>query len=136
MKKTSTEKHSFIIKSLMIASFCTITASCGLFTPYVVSFRDMETESFKGNNMNKTASVSVCYDSLSYSLEDADKLAAEECAIINAEAKFISSKNLSCSLFSPDMANYICIDKETKNPVVFTSEYRKERLLNKEKPVF
>lgn len=116
--------------------FCFTTASCGFFTPYVVSFRDMETESFKGENMNRTASVSICYDSSSYSIQKADKLAEDECNIIGAKAKFIGTENLSCSLFSPDVANYICVDKGTEKPIVFDTAYRKERLLKGVVPTF
>ena len=117
-------------------SLCTATTACGFFSPYTVSFRDIETASLQGETINQTANVSICYNSLYYSAEDADKMAAAECNIIDAKAKFVSTESFSCSLFSPTSATYVCVDPKTEQPITFNQEFRKERLTQKIKPVF
>jgi len=116
--------------------FCASTTACGFFSPYTVSFRDIETESLQGETVNKTATVSVCYNPLYYSIEDADKIAETECEMIDAKAKFTGEESMSCSLLSPTTANYVCIDKDSEKPVIFTADYRKERLMQGTKPAF
>ena len=114
--------------------FSFLVSACSAFDPYVVSLRDIETESFTGENTGKTAKVSICYNSTASTEEDVQKLADEECGKLDAKAKLIDNEEFVCSLFASSMAEYICLDKNTEKPVVFNTEFRKNRLLENKNP--
>ena len=122
-------------KTLLAAFLCLSPISCGFYTPYVASMQDIESLSLKGETVNNTALVSVCYDPYSYSLKDADKLAQEECKKIDAAAKFIDTDDYTCSLLSSSIANYVCVDENDK-PIIFDVAYRKKRLYEGKTPQF